>query len=81
MIQTLDGAKLKRGDIGFVVGVTMQGVYSPCRVKAHSKNPDYSIPDEGKVYAKYSNCLAQCHTKNINRHGDNYDIPTNSLKS
>lgn len=64
MIKTLDGLKLKRGEIGFIVGVTLQGVYMPCRVKAHSTNPSYSIPDETKVYSMRSSCQVECDRLN-----------------
>jgi hypothetical protein len=64
MIKTLDGKVLKRGDIGFVVGVTVGSVYAPCRVKAHSQNPSYSVPDEKKVYATRAACQEECDKKN-----------------
>ena len=64
MINTLDGKKVKRGEICFVIGVTVGGVYTPCRCKAHSTNPSYSVPDESRVYATRDACQKRCDEKN-----------------
>src|SRR5690242_19155991 len=64
MIHTLDGKKVKRGQLCFVIGVTVGGVYTPCRCKAHSKSSNWSVPDESKVYSTYEACQAACNKKN-----------------
>jgi len=72
MIHTLDGKKVKRGEICFVVAVTVKGVYTPCRCKAHSKSSSYSVPDESKVYADYDACKKECDKRNKIRFPDTY---------
>jgi hypothetical protein len=67
MITTLDGVKLKRGDIGFFIGVTIQGEYVPGRGKVHSKSPDYSLPNEDRVYSTRQACQEACDIKNKNK--------------
>lgn len=67
MIQTLDGKKLKRGEICFVVAVTTDGVYTPCVCKAHSRSSSYFIPDESKVYATRDACQKRCDEKNASK--------------
>ncbi len=67
MIQSLDGKQIKRGEICFVIGITTDGVYSPCRCKAHSRNPSYSVPDESKVYSTYKACQDACDLRNKNK--------------
>jgi len=64
MIQTVDGKKLKKGDLCFVVGVTVSGAYAPCRCKANSTHPDWFVPDESKVYSTWDACQEVCDEKN-----------------
>ncbi len=65
-LQSADGKTLKRGEICWTIGVTFKGIYMPCRCKVHSKNPDYSIPDETRctVYSTYAACQQACDIKN-----------------
>jgi len=64
MIQSLDGKKIKRGEICYTLGITVGGIYTPCRCKAHSISADYFVPDESRVYSTFDACQKVCDEKN-----------------
>jgi hypothetical protein len=63
MIITEDNVKCKRGQIMWIVAVTIQGIYTPYLVKAHSKSSAYSDHCL-KVWSTIELCQEQCDRKN-----------------
>lgn len=78
MLKTLDGFTCKRGEIVYEIGVTTKGIYSPLRVKVHSRSASYCIINEDRIWKSYDNCKAECEKMNNERF--NWLIQTESEK-